>query len=103
MEARHTHVMDENDDEDEEVYMYPIDMHPNEQDGYREAVHASKAIEWEQRQYETVVGSKHKIGESSCPSGALTMRKSQSMRYSGPSLPITSSLYKSFSARQKKY
>ena len=47
------------------------------------------------------MGSKHKIGESSCPSGALTMRKSQSMRYSGPSLPITSSLYKSFSARQK--
>ena len=34
MGARHTHVMDEDDDENEEVYMYPIDMHPDERDGY---------------------------------------------------------------------
>ena len=34
MGARHTHVIDEDDDENEEVYMYPIDMHPDERDGY---------------------------------------------------------------------
>ena len=44
-----------------------------------------KAIEWELQQYETIVGSKHKTGELSCPSGALTMRKSQSTRHLDPS------------------
>ncbi|KAL6312444.1 hypothetical protein AAG906_021660 [Vitis piasezkii] len=49
MGARHTHVMDEDDDDDEgeEVYMYPADMNLDEQDAYREAVCASKAMEWE--------------------------------------------------------
>ena len=74
--------MDKNDDEDEEVYMYLVDMHSDEWDGYQEIVHASNAIEWERQQYEIVVVSKHKIGESSCPSGAPTMQKSQSMRHS---------------------
>ena len=54
-----------------------VDMHPDERDAYQEAVHASKAIEWERQQYETVVGSKCKTRESSCPSGAPTMWKSQ--------------------------
>nr|CAN74296.1 hypothetical protein VITISV_025646 [Vitis vinifera] len=72
--------MDENDDEDEEVYMYPVDMHSNEWDGYQEIVHASNATEWERQQYEIVVGSKRKTGESSCPSGAPAMQKSQKMR-----------------------
>ena len=52
-------------------------MHSDERDAYQEAIRASKAIEWERQQYETVVGSKCKTGESSCPSGALTMWKSQ--------------------------
>ena len=49
MGARHTHVMDEDDDDDEgeEVYMYPADMNLDERDAYREAVCASKAMEWE--------------------------------------------------------
>ena len=49
MGARHTHVMDEDDDEDEgeEVYMYPADMNLDERDAYREAVCATKAMEWE--------------------------------------------------------
>ncbi|RVW28549.1 hypothetical protein CK203_100576 [Vitis vinifera] len=72
--------MDENDDENEEVYMYPVDMHLDEWDGYQEIVHASNATEWERQQYEIVVGSKRKTGESSCPSGAPTMQKSQKMR-----------------------
>ena len=74
--------MDKNDDEDEEVYMYLVDMHSDEWDGYQEIVHASNATEWERQQYEIVVGSKRKTGESSCPSGAPTMQKSQSMRHS---------------------
>ena len=42
MEARHKHVMDKGDNEDDEVYMYLVDMHPDERDAYREAVRASK-------------------------------------------------------------
>ena len=82
--------------------MYPIDMHPDEWDAYRAIVRASKAIEWDQQQHETFVGSKRKIGESSCPSDASrSMWKSQSVRYLEPSSPIAPSLYKSFAARQR--
>ena len=42
MGVRHTHVMDEGDDDDE-VYMYPADMDLDERDAYREAVRALKA------------------------------------------------------------
>ena len=48
MRGRH-HTMidyDEEKEDDEDVYMYPIDMHPDERDEYREAVRASKANEW---------------------------------------------------------
>ena len=106
MGARHTHVMDEDDDDDDdddEVYMYPADMDLDERDVYREVVRASKATEWERQQYETLIGSKRKTGESSRPNGAPTMRKSQSMRHSDPSSPIAPSLYKSSKAKQKKY
>ena len=82
--------------------MYPIDMHPDEWDAYKAIVRASKAIEWDQQQHETFVGSKRKIGESSCPSDASrSMWKSQSVRYLEPSSPIAPSLYKSFAARQR--
>ena len=40
MRAKHRHVM-----EDEEVYMYPTDMHLDEWDAYRVAICVSKAIE----------------------------------------------------------
>ena len=60
-----------------------------------------KATKWERQQYETIVGSKRKTRESSCPSGAPRMRKSQSTQHSDPSLPIAPSLYKSSTARQK--
>ncbi|RVW62897.1 hypothetical protein CK203_059779 [Vitis vinifera] len=46
MGTHHTHLVDEDDDEDvenEDVYMYPADMHPDERDAYRSAVRASKA------------------------------------------------------------
>ena len=94
--------MDENDDENEEVYMYPVDMHLDEWDGYQEIVHASNATEWERQQYEIVVGSKRKTGESSCPSGAPTMQKSQSMRHSNITAYCTLPL-QVFYNKTKKY
>ena len=42
----HSLINDEEEEGDEDVHMYPVDMHPNEQDEYREAVRASKASEW---------------------------------------------------------
>ncbi|RVW64721.1 hypothetical protein CK203_066474 [Vitis vinifera] len=104
MGTHHTHLVNEDDDnedaEDEDVYMYPTDMHPDERDAYRSAVRASKASNWEREQHENIVGSKRKSGESSAgiPS---TMRKSQSMRHSHDSPPIAPSLYKSSAAKQK--
>ena len=50
MGGKHHTLIDDDDEEeeegDEDVYMYPADMHPDERDEYREAVHASKASEW---------------------------------------------------------
>ena len=99
MGTHHKHLVNE-DDDDEDVYMYPTDMHPDEWDAYRSAVRASKSSEWEHEQHENIVGSKRKSGESSTgiPS---TMRKSQSMRHSHHSPPIAPLLYKSSAAKQK--
>ena len=59
MGGRHRHVTDEDDEEnlgggdddgdDDDVYMYPIDMHPDERHAYKEAIQASKAVEWNQQ------------------------------------------------------
>ena len=48
MGGRHHTIIDNDEKEegDEDVYMYPVDMHPNERDEYREAVRASKASAW---------------------------------------------------------
>ena len=67
MGTHHTHLVDEDDDEDvenEDVYMYLADMHPDERDAYRYAVRASTVTEWECQQYKNNVGSKRKTGES---------------------------------------
>ena len=47
MGAKHHSLIDDDDEEegDEDVHMYPADMHPNERDEYREVVRASKANE----------------------------------------------------------
>nr|CAN81812.1 hypothetical protein VITISV_020893 [Vitis vinifera] len=73
--------------------MYPADLHPDERHAYREAVRASKAVEWNRQQEK----------QSSHPTNPTTrqMRKSQSVRYSDPSLPDAPSLYKSSAIRQK--
>ena len=73
--------------------MYPTYMHPNEWEVYQLVVRASLATKWECHQYENIVGSKRKMGESSRFTGtSTTMRKSQSMRYSTnhPLLPLRS-------------
>ena len=102
--ASDTHLIDEDDDDedakDEDVYMYPADMHPDERDAYRSVVRASKASNWEREQHENIVGSKRKSGESSTGIPSM-MRKSQSMRHSHHSPPIAPLLYKSSAARQK--
>ena len=48
MGGKHHSLIDDDDEEeegDEDVHMYPADMHPDERDEYREAVRASKASE----------------------------------------------------------
>ena len=44
--------------------MYPADMHPDERDEYREAVHASKASKLNRDQVAGFMRGKRKIGES---------------------------------------
>ena len=49
MGGKHYYLIDDDDEEeegDEDVHMYPADMHPDERDEYREAVRVSKASEW---------------------------------------------------------
>ena len=61
----HTIIDDDDEEEgDEDVYMYPADMHPDERDEYREAVRASKASEWNREQAEGFMRDKRKIGKS---------------------------------------
>ena len=66
MGGRHHTIIDDEEEEegDENVYMYPVDMHLNERDEYREAVHASKASEWNRKQVEGFMRGKRKIGKS---------------------------------------
>ena len=61
--SRKTRVHKE-EEGDEDVYMYPFDMQPNERDEYREAVRASKASEWNREQAEGFMRGKRKIGKS---------------------------------------
>ena len=55
---------DEEEESDEDVYMYLADMHPDERDEYREAVRASKASEWNRDQVAGFMKDKRKIGKS---------------------------------------
>ena len=55
---------DEEDEGDEDVHMYPADMHPDERDEYREAVRASKDSEWNRDQVAGFMRGKRKIGKS---------------------------------------
>ena len=55
---------DEEEEGDEDVYMYPVDMHLDKRDEYREAVRASKASEWNRDQAAGFMRGKRKIGKS---------------------------------------
>ena len=55
---------DEEKEGDEDVHMYPTDMHPDERDEYREAVHALKASEWNRDQVARFMRGNRKIGKS---------------------------------------
>ena len=66
MGGRHYTLIDDDNEEegDEDVYMYPTAIHPDERDEYREAVYASKASEWNQEQVAGFMRGKRKIGKS---------------------------------------
>ena len=66
MGGKHHSLIDDDEEEegDEDVHMYPIDMHPDERDEYREAVRVSKASEWNRDQVAGFMRGKIKIGKS---------------------------------------
>ena len=49
--------------EEEDVYMYPINMTPDERAKYQAACRASKASEWNRQQEEGFARSKRKMGK----------------------------------------
>ena len=55
---------DGDEEEEDEIYMYPGDMTPDERAEFRVACHASKAIEWNRQQEEEFTRSKIKMGKS---------------------------------------
>ena len=63
---KHQTIIDDEEEEDshEDVYMYPVDIHYDERDEYREAICASKASEWNREQVEEFKSDKRKIGKS---------------------------------------
>ena len=60
----HSLINDDEEEGDEDVHMYPVDMHPDERDEYREAVRASKASEWNRDQVAGFMRGKRKISKS---------------------------------------
>ena len=66
MGGKHHYLIDDDDEGegDEDVHMYPADMHPDKRDEYREAVRALKASEWNRDQVVGFIRGKRKIGKS---------------------------------------
>ena len=67
MGGRDRHLIDDGEDEEEEendVYMHSGDMTPDERAEFRAACRASKATEWNRQQEEGFMRGKRKIGES---------------------------------------
>ena len=66
MGGRHHTLIDDKEEEegDEDVYMYPTDMHPDERDEYRKVVRASKVSEWNREQVARFMRGKRKIVKS---------------------------------------
>ena len=66
MGGKHHSLIDDDEEEegDEDVHMYPADMHPDERDEYQEAVRASKASELNRDQVAGFMRGKRKNGKS---------------------------------------
>ena len=62
MGGSHRHFFND-DEEDDDVYMYLADMNLDERVDYRAACRASKASEWNRQQEEGFMRSKRKIGK----------------------------------------
>ena len=91
-------------EEEDDIYLYPEDLHPDERDDYRSAIDASKASEWQRDQVERIFGGS-KRGESSGAGGSSQppqqVRRTQSGREPRCKPPVAPSLYKSSGAKQK--
>ena len=61
--GRDRHLIDDDEDEEEDVYMYPGDMTHDERADFRAACRASKAIEWNRQQEEGFMRGKRKMGK----------------------------------------
>lgn len=51
-------------EEEDDMYLYPEDLHPDERDDYRSAIDASKASEWQREQVARIFEGRSKRGES---------------------------------------
>ena len=66
MGGKHHYLIDDDEEEegDEDVHMYPADMHPDERDEYLEAIRASKSSECNRDQVVGFMRDRRKIGKS---------------------------------------
>ena len=67
MGGRDRHLIDDDKDEEkeeEDVYMYPGDMTPDERAKFQAACRASKATKWNRQQEEGFMRGKRKMGKS---------------------------------------
>ena len=69
MGGHHRHLIDEDEDDEEEeddvyIYIYSIEMTPDERAEFRAACRASKASEWNRQQEEGFTRGKRKMGKS---------------------------------------
>ena len=92
-------------EEEDDMYLYPEDLHPDERDDYRSAIDASKASEWQREQVEKIFGGRSKRGEGSGAGGSSQppqqVRRTQSGREPRYKPPVAPSLFKSSGAKQK--
>ena len=57
-------------EEEDDMYNYPEDLHPDEWDDYRSAIDTSKTSKWQREQVERIFGGRSKREESSGAGGS---------------------------------
>ena len=62
--GRDRHLIDDDEDEEDDVYMYPGDMTLDERAKFRATCRASKASEWNRQQEEGFKRGKRKMDKS---------------------------------------